>query len=78
MGQKWKKDEPVDAVSVDEDEDVNDDNREAELSDVFELRNCWHCDDFLPLDRPAYVIEICEQDVEETVPVCDGCFALHG
>lgn len=73
-----KRDDPVDAEQVDQDEDIADCRREVELSDIFELRNCHYCDDFLPLDRAAKTLELGEDEDEEFVPVCDGCFQLHG
>ena len=70
----YRKDRPVDADLIDEDEDGGRDHDHE--SDIFELRNCGYCDCFLPLDRAAHVVRF--DDEEDGILACDGCFAIHG
>lgn len=66
---RLRHDKPVDSDRVDLLE-VGDDENDYE-SDIYELRNCCHCDTFLPLDKPAKVVGM------DRRPCCDGCYELY-
>lgn len=50
----------------------------AYASQIFELRCCHFCEIFLPLDRPARVLLLEEDDDETAVAVCTACVEIHG
>lgn len=83
MGPIVRTEKPVDADQTDE---LNDDD-DRQLSDIYELRNCWYCEVFLPLFHAAKLINVGEtaddadddtDAAQELVPVCDGCYTIYG
>ncbi len=62
-----KKESGVDGESGVYDSDAYD-------SDVYELRTCYRCDAFLPLDKPARLVGLTKATAK---PCCDGCYELY-
>ena len=53
-------------------DELEEDNGEDDYhSDVYELRTCYACDVFLPIDKPSRRV------TEEKLPCCEACYEKH-
>lgn len=82
MGPRVKTEKPADADQLDDTDELDDDD-DRQFSDIYELRNCWYCEAFLPLFHAAKLIDVNDTDDDtsadqDLVPVCDGCYTIYG